>query len=145
MQVPLLDLKRQWASIREDAMKNVAQVLDDQARVLGPRVAAFEKAVAAYARVPFAVGCASGTDAILIGLRALGVRAGEEVITSPFTFFASAGAVVNAKGRPVFVDVERDSFNIDATKIESAITPRTRVIQPVHLYGQCADMDAIWP
>jgi len=143
MQVPLLDLKRQWATIRAEAMKNVAQVLDDQACVLGPRVAAFEKAVAEYARVPFAVGCASGTDAILIGLRVLGVHDGEEVITSPYTFFASAGAVVNAKGKPVFVDIERDSFNIDATKIEAAITPRTRVIQPVHLYGQCADMDAI--
>jgi dTDP-4-amino-4,6-dideoxygalactose transaminase len=143
MQVPLLDLKRQWTSIREQAMKNVTQVLDEQACVLGPRVAAFEKAVAAYAGVPHAVGCASGTDAILIGLRALGVQKGEEVITSPFTFFASAGAVVNAKGRPVFVDIERGSFNIDATKIEAAVTPRTRVIQPVHLYGQCADMDAI--
>ncbi len=143
MQVPLLDLKRQWTSIREQAMKNVAQVLDEQACVLGPRVAAFEKAVAAYARVPFAVGCASGTDAILIGLRVLGVKNGEEVITSPYTFFASAGAVVNAKGRPVFVDVERDSFNLDASKIEAAVTARTRVIQPVHLYGQCADMDAV--
>jgi len=143
MQVPLLDLKRQWTTIREQAMKNVAQVLDEQACVLGPRVAAFEKAVAAYAGVPAAVGCASGTDAILVGLRVLGVRDGEEVITSPFTFFASAGAVVNAGGRPVFVDIERDSFNIDATKIEAAVTPRTRVVQPVHLYGQCADMDAV--
>jgi dTDP-4-amino-4,6-dideoxygalactose transaminase len=143
MQVPLLDLKRQWATIRAEAMKHVSQVLDEQACVLGPRVAAFEKAVAAYARVPFAVGCASGTDALLIGLRVLGVERGEEVITTPFTFFASAGAIVNAKGRPVFVDIERDSFNIDATKIDAAVTPRTRAIQPVHLYGQCADMDAV--
>jgi len=143
MQVPLLDLKRQWKTIREQSLANVTQVLDEQACVLGPRVAAFEKAVAGYTGVPFAIGCASGTDAILVGLRALGVEKGEEVITSPYTFFASAGAVVNAKGRPVFVDIERDSFNIDATKIEAAITPRTRVIQPVHLYGQCADMDAI--
>jgi dTDP-4-amino-4,6-dideoxygalactose transaminase len=143
MQVPLLDLKRQWKTIRETALANVTQVLDDQACVLGPRVAAFEKAVAAYTRVPHAIGCASGTDAILIGLRALGVQKGEEVVTTPYTFFASAGAVVNAKGRPVFVDIERDSFNIDARQIEAAVTPRTRVIQPVHLYGQCADMDAI--
>jgi dTDP-4-amino-4,6-dideoxygalactose transaminase len=143
MQVPLLDLKRQWRAIREQALANVTQVLDDQACVLGPRVAAFEKAVAAYCGVPHAIGCASGTDAILIGLRVLGVEKGEEVITSPFTFFASAGAVVNAKGKPVFVDIERDTFNIDARQIDAAITPRTRVIQPVHLYGQCADMDAI--
>lgn len=143
MQVPLLDLKRQWKTIREKALANVTQVLDDQACILGPRVAAFEKAVAAYVGVPHAIGCASGTDAILVGLRALGVGHGEEVITTPYTFFASAGAVVNAKGRPVFVDIERDSFNIDARQIEAAITPKTRVIQPVHLYGQCADMDAI--
>ncbi len=143
MQVPLLDLKRQWKTIREKALANVTQVLDDQACILGPRVAAFEKAVAAYAGVPHAIGCASGTDAILVGLRALGVGHGEEVITTPYTFFASAGAVVNAKGRPVFVDIERDSFNIDPRQIEAAITPKTRVIQPVHLYGQCADMDAI--
>ncbi len=143
MQVPLLDLKRQWKTIREKALANVTQVLDEQACVLGPRVAAFEKAVAAYCRVPHAIGCASGTDAILIGLRVLGVQNGEEVITSPYTFFASAGAVVNAKGRPVFVDIERDSFNIDAKQIEAAITAKTRVIQPVHLYGQCADMDAV--
>jgi dTDP-4-amino-4,6-dideoxygalactose transaminase len=143
MQVPLLDLKRQWRTIREKALANVTQVLDDQACILGPRVAAFEKAVAAYAGVAHAIGCASGTDAILVGLRALGVGHGEEVITTPYTFFASAGAVVNAKGKPVFVDIDRDSFNIDPRQIESAITPRTRVIQPVHLYGQCADMDAI--
>ena len=143
MQVPLLDLKRQWRTIRDQALTNVVQVLDEQACVLGPRVAEFEKAVARYTGVPHAIGCASGTDALLIGLRALGVQKGEEVITAPYTFFASAGAVVNAKGRPVFVDIERDSFNIDARQIESAITPRTRVIQPVHLYGQCADMDAI--
>jgi dTDP-4-amino-4,6-dideoxygalactose transaminase len=143
MQVPLLDLKRQWKTIREQALANVTQVLDEQACVLGPRVAAFEKAVAAYTGVPFAIGCASGTDAILVGLRTLGVEKGEEVITSPYTFFASAGAVVNAKGKPVFVDIERDTFNIDVKQIEAAITPRTRVIQPVHLYGQCADMDAI--
>jgi dTDP-4-amino-4,6-dideoxygalactose transaminase len=143
MQVPLLDLKRQWKQIREQSLKNVTQVLDEQACVLGPRVAAFEKAVAAYSQVPHAIGCASGTDALLIALRVLGVEKGEEVITSPFTFFASAGAVINAKGRPVFVDIERDSFNIDATRIDAAVTPRTRVIQPVHLYGQCADMDAV--
>lgn len=143
MQVPLLDLKRQWQTLREKALANVTKVLDDQACIMGPRVEEFEKAVARFCGVPHAIGCASGTDAILVALRALGVAKGEEVITTPFTFFATAGAIVNAKGRPVFVDIEFDTFNIDARQIEAALTPRTRVIEPVHLYGQCADMDAI--
>jgi dTDP-4-amino-4,6-dideoxygalactose transaminase len=143
MQVPLLDLKRQWVRIREAALANVTEVLDQQACVLGPRVKAFEEAVAEHCRVPHAIGCASGTDAILVGLRALDVQHGEEVVTTPFTFFATGGAIVNAKGRPVFVDIERDSFNIDPRQIEDAITERTRAIVPVHLYGQVADMDAI--
>ena len=119
------------------------EVLDQQACVLGPRVAAFEKEVAAYCSVSHAVGCASGTDAILIGLRALGVGNGEEVITTPYSFFATAGAIVNAKGRPVFVDIERDSFNIDPGQVWAAVTPNTRVIEPVHLFGQCADLDPL--
>lgn len=143
MEVPLLDLKRQWKTLREEALRRVTQVLDEQSCVLGPAVTELEKLVAAHTRVPYAVGCASGTDALLVGLRALGVGAGEEVVTSPFTFFATAGAIVNAKGRPVFVDIERDSFNVAAPAIASAITPRTRVVLPVHLYGQCADMDPI--
>lgn len=143
MLVPLLDLKRQWATYREEALRRVTQILDEQSCVLGPAVVELEKAVAAYAGVAHAIGCASGTDALLIALRALGVENGEEVVTTPFTFFATAGAIVNAKGRPVFVDIERGSFNIDPAKIEAAITPRTRVIVPVHLYGQCADMDAV--
>lgn len=143
MNVPLLDLKRQWQTIREEALRRVTQVLDEQSCILGPAVADLEKGIAAYTGVPHAVGCASGTDALLLGLRALGVGAGEEVITSPYTFFATAGATVNAKGRPVFVDIEHDSFNLDVRQIESVVTPRTRVIMPVHLYGQCADMDAI--
>jgi dTDP-4-amino-4,6-dideoxygalactose transaminase len=143
MDVPLLDLKRQWKSVREEALRRVTTILDEQSCILGPAVAELEQAVAAYCGVPHAVGCASGTDAILLGLRALGVGAGEEVVTTPFTFFATAGAIVNAKGRPVFVDVEPGSFNIDPARIEAAITPRTRAIVPVHLYGQCAGMDAI--
>lgn len=143
MNVPLLDLKRQWQTIREEALRRVTQVLDEQSCILGPAVADLEKGIATYTGVPHAVGCASGTDAILLGLRALGVGAGEEVITSPYTFFATAGATVNAKGRPVFVDIEHDSFNLDVRQIESVLTPRSRVIMPVHLYGQCADMDTI--
>jgi dTDP-4-amino-4,6-dideoxygalactose transaminase len=142
-EVPLLDLRTQWKSVREEALRRVVAVLDEQSCVLGPAVTELEKLVAAYVGVPHAVGCASGTDALLLGLRALGVGAGEEVVTSPFTFFATAGAVVNAKGRPVFVDIERDSFNVDPRQVEAAVTPRTRVLLPVHLYGQCADMDAL--
>ncbi len=143
MQVPLLDLKRQWRTLREDALAAVTRVLDEQACVLGPHVQSFEAACAAYCRVPHAIGCASGTDAILLAVRALGVGAGEEVVTSPYTFFATAGAVVNAKGRPVFVDIEAESFDIDPAQIEDALTESTRVILPVHLFGRCADMDPI--
>jgi dTDP-4-amino-4,6-dideoxygalactose transaminase len=143
MQVPLLDLKRQWRTIRDEALRRVTQVLDEQSCVLGPAVTELEKGIAGYCGVPHAIGCASGTDALLVALRALGVGNGEEVVTTPFTFFATAGAIVNAKGRPVFVDIERGSFNMDVRQVEAAITPRTRVVVPVHLYGQCADMDAV--
>jgi len=143
MQVPLLDLKRQWQSVREAALANVHEVLDTQACVLGPRVAAFEQSVADYCGTPHAVGCASGTDAILLGLRSLGVKHGEEVITTTYSFFATAGAIVNAKGRPVFVDVDPVTFNLDPEQVAAAVTPNTRVIEPVHIFGQCADMDAL--
>jgi len=140
MQVPLLDLKRQWQSIREEALRNVTDVLDKQACVLGPRVAKFEQDIAAFCGAQHAIGCASGTDAILLGLRALGVKNGEEVITTPYTFFATAGAIVNAGGTPVFVDVDPVSYNIDPELVAAAITERTQVIEPVHIFGQCADM-----
>ncbi len=143
MQVPLLDLKRQWQSLREDVLAAITEVADAQACILGPYVKSFETEVAAYSGVPHAIGCASGTDAILLALRALGVADGEEVVTTPYTFFATAGATVNARGRPVFVDIDPVSFNIDPAQIEDVVTERTRVLMPVHLYGQCADMDPI--
>lgn len=143
MEVPLLDLKRQWRQVREEALRRVTQVLDEQSCILGPAVADLEKGVAAYCGAQHAVGCASGTDALLLALRALDVGKGEEVVTTPYTFFATAGAIVNAKGRPVFVDIDPASFNIDVRQAEAAVTPRTRAIVPVHLYGQCADMDAV--
>ncbi len=143
MQVPLLDLKRQWKGLRTDAMAAVAQVLDEQACILGPHVKRFEEQVAEYCGVPHAIGCASGTDAILLALRALEVQDGEEVVTTPYTFFATAGAIVNAKGRPVFVDIDPVTYNIDPARIDEAVSGRTRVLMPVHLFGQCADMDAV--
>jgi len=143
MEVKLLDLVRQWETIRDEVTARVTKTLDEQAFVLGPRVAAFEAEVADYCDTAGAVGVASGTDALLLGLRALGVSDGEEVITTPYTFFATAGAIWNCGGKPVFVDIDPATFNIDADRIEEAVTPRTRVILPVHLFGQVADMDPI--
>ncbi len=143
MPVPMLDLKKQYAAMKPEIDAAVAEVFAAQLFRGGPKVDAFEKAIAGYAGVPHALGVSSGTDALLLPLKALGLKPGEEVITTPFTFFATAGAIVNAGGVPVFVDIDPATFNIDVNLIESQITARTRAIMPVHLYGQCADMDAI--
>ena len=143
MNVPLLDLKAQYKTIKSEVMKAIEAVCDEQGFILGPRVAELEQAVAKYVGVPHAVGCASGSDALLLSMMALGIGHGDEVITVPFTFFATAGSISESGARPVFVDIEAESFNMDPSKIESKITPRTKAIMPVHLYGQCADMDAI--
>jgi hypothetical protein len=121
----MLDLVAQHQSIRDEVLQAVNSVVDRQAFIMGAEVAALEEAVARVSATRFAVGCASGTDALLLPLRALGLKPGDEVITTPFTFFATAGAVHNAGGRPVFVDIEADSFNIDPAALEAAITPRT--------------------
>jgi len=141
--VPLLDLKLQLATIREEIDRAIRRVVESQTFILGPEVAELEREVAAYAGTRHAVGCASGTDALVLSLRALGVAAGDEVITTPFSFFASASCAALLGARPVFVDIERGSFNIDPARIEDAITPRTRAILPVHLFGRCAEMDPI--
>lgn len=143
MNVPLLDLKAQYKPIKAEIMAVIEAVCDEQGFILGPRVAELERAVAAYVGARHAVGCASGTDAILLALMAVGVGPGDEVITTPFTFFATAGSISRLGARPVFVDIQADTFNIDPAKIEAAITPRTKAIVPVHLFGQCADMAAI--
>ena len=118
-------------------------VCDEQGFVLGPRVVAFEESIARYIGSRYAIGCASGSDALLLSLMAMGVKAGDEVVTIPFTFFATASAVSRLGAKPVFVDIQADTFNIDPGVIEHAITPRTKAIIPVHLFGQCADMAAI--
>jgi dTDP-4-amino-4,6-dideoxygalactose transaminase len=141
--VPLLDLKAQYRGLKSELLAVIEAVCDEQGFVLGPRVAEFEKATARYLGSRHAIGCASGSDALLLSLMALGVKAGDEVITVPFTFFATAGAISRLGARPVFVDIESDSLNMDPHLIERAVTPRTKAMIPVHLFGQCADMAAI--
>jgi dTDP-4-amino-4,6-dideoxygalactose transaminase len=143
MNIPLLDLKAQFKPLRAEILSAIESVCDEQGFVLGPRMVAFEEAMARYTGARYAIGCASGSDALLLSLMALGVGHGDEVITVPFTFFATAGAISRLGAKPVFVDILPDTFNLDPAKLEQAITARTKAIIPVHLFGQCADMAAI--
>lgn len=143
MQVPLLDLKREYASIKSEIDTAVANAMADTKYINGPQVKQFEDAAAKYLGCKYAIGVASGTDALLIALRAAGVGPGTEVITTSFSFFATAGTIANLGATPVFVDIEADTFNIDAGKIEAKITSKTKAIVPVHLFGQSADMAPI--
>jgi dTDP-4-amino-4,6-dideoxygalactose transaminase len=143
MKIPMLDLKLQHERLSREIEAAVHHVLETQQFILGPEVKEFEKEIAEYCGCAHAVGCANGSDALLLALMACGVAAGDEVITSPFTFFATAGAVVRLGARPVFVDIDPVSFNIDASQVKAVITDRTRAIMPVHLFGQCADMEPI--
>ena len=142
MQVPLLDLTLQHRAIAAETMGALAPVVEEQRFILGPVVERFEREIEAYLPVPHAVGCASGTDAILLALRAFDCGPGDEVVTSPFTFFATAGAVHNVGARPVFADIQPDTFNLDPAAADAACTARTKVVMPVHLFGQMADMTA---
>jgi dTDP-4-amino-4,6-dideoxygalactose transaminase len=143
MAVPLLDLKAQHATIRDEVVAALMQVVDQQAFILGDPVAQLECHVAGLSQVKYAVGCANGTDAILLALRALGVGAGDEVITTPFTFFATGGAIHNVGARPVFVDIDPRSYNIDPARIAAAITPRTKAVIAVDLFGQMAPIEQV--
>lgn len=143
MQVPLLDLKAQYASLKGEILKEISDICDAQTFILGPRVEKLENEVAAYCHSKFAVGVTSGSDALIIALMVEGIKAGDEVITTPFTFFATAGAIARVGATPVFVDIDPVSFNIDPAKIEEKITEHTKAIIPVHLFGQAADMDPI--
>jgi dTDP-4-amino-4,6-dideoxygalactose transaminase len=141
--VPAIDLKAQYQSIRDEVEPVLRRLLESQMFVLGPEVEQLEAELARYCGAARGVGCASGTDALLLPLTALGVGPGDEVITSPYSFFATAGSIWRTGARPVFVDIEPDTYNIDPSLIEPAITPRTKAIIPVHLFGQTADMDPI--
>lgn len=143
MQVPLLDLKAQYAGIKDEVMGAIEQVCESQMLCLGPAVEEFERKLAEYCGCAHAIGVSSGTDALLMSLMALEVGAGEEVITTPFTFFATAGAIARVGATPVFVDIDEQSYNIDPGLIEEKITERTRAIIPVHLFGQVARMKRI--
>jgi dTDP-4-amino-4,6-dideoxygalactose transaminase len=140
---PFLDLKAQFATIRTEINAAVLRVLESQNFILGPEVESMESAMRQYVGTKFAIGCASGSDALLLSLLALGIDVGDEVITTPFTFVATAGAIARVKARPVFVDIDEATFNLDPRQLEAAITSRTRAILPVHLFGLPADMTAI--
>ena len=143
MNIPLLDLKAQYAAIKDEVMQEINNVCQNQMLCLGPAVENFEKEIAEYCGCKHAIGVSSGSDALLVSLMALGIRPGDEVITTPFTFFATAGAIARLRAKPVFVDVDPDSFNIAPDAIEEKITEMTRAIIPVHLFGQIAQMKPI--
>ncbi|HLE86569.1 MAG TPA: DegT/DnrJ/EryC1/StrS family aminotransferase [Candidatus Brocadiaceae bacterium] len=143
MKITSLDLRRQYESIRDEINNAVLEVIDSRSFILGPFVESFEHSIAKFCYAKHAIGVSSGTDAILLALMACGIKNGDEVITTPFTFFATAGSIARLGAVPVFVDIDPSTYNIDVSKIASAVNKKTKAILPVHLYGQCADMDAI--
>jgi dTDP-4-amino-4,6-dideoxygalactose transaminase len=143
MKVPFLDLKRQYGAIKKEMDEAVFSVLSNTQFILGPEVKSLEEKIAVYCGTKFAIGVASGTDALLLSLRACGVKSGDEVITTGFSFFASAGVISRLGANPIFVDIDPETYNINPDQIEKKVTPKTKAIMPVYLFGQCANMDPI--
>ena len=140
---PFLDLKAQFSGIREEVMAAITGVMESQAFILGPEVKKLEEEVATRLGARFAIGCASGTDALILSLMAAGIGPGDEVITTPFSFIATAGSIAHVGAKPVFVDIEPFSYNLDPSRIAKAVTEKTRAVMPVHLFGLPADMGPI--
>ncbi|MFC1562512.1 DegT/DnrJ/EryC1/StrS family aminotransferase [candidate division KSB1 bacterium] len=143
MQVPIIDVKRQLSNIRSEIDRAITDVLQSGQFILGPAVKKFEREVCEYIGASHSIGCASGTDALMIALMGIGICSGDEVITTPFTFVATAEVIAILNAKPVFVDINPETYNIDVEKIESVITEKTKAILPVHLFGRCAEMDKI--
>ena len=143
MTIPLLDLKAQYRLLKEELDAVWFETMGDAAFIGGPRVKALEQAMADYCGTKYAVACGNGTDALFLIMAALGIGTGDEVITTPFTFFATAECIAHSGATPVFVDVEPGTYNMDVSKVEAAITGRTKAILPVHIFGQCVDMDPL--
>jgi len=141
--IPLLDLKAQYLELKDELDSAIGEVMSTAGFIGGPRVRELEEAIAGYCGTKHAVACGNGTDALFLIMHALGIGKGDEVITTPFTFIATAEAIAHVGATPVFVDIEPDTYNIDVSKIEAAITERTAAIMPVHIFGQCADMDPL--
>lgn len=142
--VPFIDLVPQFKSMSAEVMAAVERVFAEQKFIMGDEVVALEEEIAAYCDSRFAIGCNSGTDALIIALQALDVGEGDEVITTPFSFFATASSICRTGATPVFVDIDPETFNLDVEAVEDAITPHTKAIMPVHLFGQCCEMEALW-
>ena len=143
LRIPTVDLKAQYETIRGEVLSAISEVLDSQRFILGPKVDQLEREIAALCRTRHAIGCASGSDALILALAARDVRDGAKVITSPFSFFASAGSVVHAGGRPEFCDIDPRSFTLDPARLASRLSSDVKAVVPVHLFGLCADMDPI--
>src|SRR5579864_3720253 len=144
-QIPLLDLRAQHKTIRDEILSEIVRVVDSQKFILGEDVQKFEAEIAAYSGTKYAVGCASGSDALILALMALDIQPGDEVLTTPYTFFATAGAISRLGAIPIFADVEEDTFNLDVDLVRNTLAshPKIRAIIPVHLFGACADMAPI--